>query len=293
MDSQTLTLQTLSLFDQRTRENAGTKSWKGDWLFRRSRLEIVDQEVQRIKPDLIFFQDVLARRANSFDSDRDILSRGSLDGYLWDLVPLGYHEDTDEEFFQGVAASYTMKVAEIPEQDRMIALGDNGYMTVHKISWELEPLLLFNVKMPDDPGEAEDWYGKMVDVVRGEIARANACPERIVIGGYMPSASSDKFKQMQADLGLKDSSSGFCEQEYQCFTATPLNGLYATAMSSDRQEQVDYILVPEPTEVIQSEIAYSGYKKTLDYEQAYNLSGLWASLRFGWQTTVRFSKCQS
>jgi hypothetical protein len=292
MDSQSITIQTLSLFDQRLEPGEGLRSWKGDWLFRRSRLDIVDQEVQNAKPDLLLLQDVLARKENSFDSDSDILSRGALEGYFWDLVPLGYYEDTDENFFQGVAASYTMKIAELPPEHRMIRLGTDGYLTVHKITWELEPLLLFDVKMPSAQEQAASWYEKLPAVIKEEMAREGGCAERVIVGGYMPYAQSPAFKQMQSTLGLKDSSAGFCEQEYQCFTSTPLNGLYAVAVSRDRQEQTDFILVPEPTEVMQSQIAYSGYKKTADYEQNYGLSGLWASIRFGWQTTVQMAKCQ-
>jgi hypothetical protein len=112
-DSHKIKVQVLSLFNQRTASRLSTKSWKGDWLFRRERLSLIDKELGESKPDLIVFQELIKRDSNSFESDMGILSANALKGYKWKLSKKEVYTDTGEEEYLGLAVSSSMQFQKV------------------------------------------------------------------------------------------------------------------------------------------------------------------------------------
>lgn len=107
-DSRPLTVQTVSFFNQRTPSRLAKKSWKGDWIFRRDRLDMIDEELRRTKPDILAIQETLAKRGSSAENDRLILKAGALADYEWREATVDEFADTQETQSQAVALGVTL-----------------------------------------------------------------------------------------------------------------------------------------------------------------------------------------
>lgn len=289
-DNQFWTMQTLSLFNQRIPPLNRT-SWKGDWLLRRERLELVDAELYRSRPDVAIFQEMLSKEHNKYDSDQEILSSGTLEGYSWDTQITQNYEDTAEVENQGVAASFALKTKDNNLHGSVWKVKNETYLTSHILVSNKNPILIFNLNVKEEDSDYSSVYNAVLPLMKAEMQRTGICENRVVLAGRLPGTSSEGFVALKTALNLKDTSVGFCELEYQCFTATPLNGIFKSAISSSEQKQMDWIFVHETTIVSDSKVAFTDYKKNNRYSD-YNISGVWPSLRFGWQTTVRLPKCQ-
>lgn len=107
-DSRPISVQTVSIFNQRTPSRLAKKSWKGDWIFRRDRLDMIDDELRRTKPDIIAIQETLAKRGSSAENDRLILKAGALADYEWREATVDEFADTQETQTQAVAIGVTL-----------------------------------------------------------------------------------------------------------------------------------------------------------------------------------------
>jgi hypothetical protein len=288
-DNQFWTVQTLSLFNQRVPPLNRTP-WKGDWLLRRERLELVDTELYRARPDVVIFQEMLMKQHNKYDSDREILSSGTLEGYSWDTQVAEEYEDTAETESQGIAASFALKTKDNNLHGSFWKVKNQTYLSSHILISNKNPILIFNLNVKEDDSDYSAVYNEVLPLMQAEIQRTGICNNRVLLAGRLPGTSSEGFVALKRTLSLKDTSVGFCELEYQCFTATPLNGIFKSAISSSEQRQLDWIFVHEETIISDSKVAFTDYKKSSRYS-TYGLSGIWPSMRFGWQTTVRLAKC--
>src|SRR5690606_23224324 len=71
-DSRPLSIQTLALYNQRTSSRLSKRAWKGDWIFRRDRLELIDGELRNVRPDILAMLEVMERKSNPSESDKGI-----------------------------------------------------------------------------------------------------------------------------------------------------------------------------------------------------------------------------
>jgi hypothetical protein len=76
-DERSFSILNLNLFNQRTPSTLSRKNWKGDWLFRRERLELIDEQLRISRPDIVVFQELLTRRGSPSESDINILNFGA------------------------------------------------------------------------------------------------------------------------------------------------------------------------------------------------------------------------
>ena len=91
--------------NQRVPSRLAKKAWKGDWIFRRDRLELVDQGLRNSKPDLLLLQEALARVGSAAESDLAILSAGAIADYDWRQLKVEEYPDTQEVESMAVAAA--------------------------------------------------------------------------------------------------------------------------------------------------------------------------------------------
>ncbi|RZA10050.1 MAG: hypothetical protein EOP10_35410 [Proteobacteria bacterium] len=113
-DERSFSVLNLNLFNQRTPSSMSAKSWKGDWLFRRERLDLVDEQLRISRPDIVAFQEALTRQDSPSESDMNILSAGALEGYEWDASLVQTYRDTQEMQYHAVAVGLPVKLSPSP-----------------------------------------------------------------------------------------------------------------------------------------------------------------------------------
>lgn len=291
-DSRSISIETLSLFNQRENSNVSQKSWRGDWLFRRERLELVDRELRSIRPDVMVFQQLMTKKGSPSDSDRNILGSGSLGGYAWDVFRAREYEDTGEEHFNAVAVGLPVQLAPIELKSRSWAVGLDGYVSVSVLQLEGDPILLFNVEMPTNDRNLGLWYQfleeKIVEVLKSST---QFCPERLVIAGVLPSGFGTSGQGYVEKLELRDVSEGMCEIASDCYTGTPLNELFMVTSGNQQPGHMDRIYVHRTAIIASSTVVFKNMEPATRYGANYGLSRLWPSQRFGWGSSVRLAKC--
>ena len=287
-----ISILTVNLFNQRLMAEGADNNWKGDWLFRRERLEIVDLSIMSMRPDLILFQELLGRRGSPSESDRSILSYGSLDGYQWGLSRTDFFEDTQEEEYLGLAIGSPLSLDE--EVDSYWGkLGSDGRYSLRGILIEGQPFWVVNVSMPSNSEETNKAY----EVLRKNIlelqGKLSFCNERLIVAGYLPSdVTLPNYQKLLETFQLKDTSLGFCEIYSQCYTATTENEVFRNTSQGKSEAQVDRILAHNETIVYAGKIALDDEKASTERARFYGLSNHWPTRRYGWSTILRLTQCR-
>ena len=94
---QKLLVQTFSLYNQQLQSSTEhPQTWIGDWLFRHKRLLLIQQSLREDQADLIFFQEVMAKKDSHYKSDRHILKVDALNSYEYQTAITNTFHSTDE-----------------------------------------------------------------------------------------------------------------------------------------------------------------------------------------------------
>lgn len=295
-DNRMLSIQTINIFNQRIGSKLTKKSWKGDWLFRRERLDIMDRELRVSRPDIIVFQEVMQKKGSPSESDLNILAKGSLQGYEWDVIKVNEYRDTQEEQFNAIAFDmpiYRPKVEKVMQN--FWQLGLDGYLSMTTLSLENEPIFIFNLQMPSSSENQEKIFKFVRDKVKQTVSTYPSCMERVIIAGFIPSFSfiNPTFKSFKEELRFKDASDGFCQIESDCYTGTTLNDIFMASYDDQAPAQMDRIFVHRSTVVSVSRIILAQPKEIISsFKKEYGLTKLWPSHRFGWGASIRLARCR-
>lgn len=291
-DSRTISILSFNLFDQRQSPESLQRSWRGDWLFRRERLELIDQSLRMSRPDLILFQDMLIKRGSLSDSDRNVLAHGALQGYEWLSVMSRFYDDTQEGSYHSVASSLPLRINRV-YRGHTAPLGRTGFVSFALLELEGDAILVVNVEMPGDTVQADSWYEILLELVEQELKELNLCSGRLIVGGFLPGNSSwPAYQNFLNKLELKDSSVGFCELVSDCLTADSSNEIYMLTSDGDIGGRLDRILLHRTSIVLSSHRSMLETASGTRYASQYQLNKLWPARRFAWQTTVRLPKCR-
>lgn len=295
-DSRSFSVQTLSLFSQRIGPRENRPPWKGDWVFRRDRLKLIDDELHTVKPDLLILQDVMERRKSPSEADRAILLAGALQSYDWESLPVREWEDTEEDQSLAVAADLPLKIQKeetIPGLQRVWMVGSDGYMAESLVSYEGDAIAIFNVQMPSRVGRTYLWYTFIQERIAAALKARKTCPLRIIVAGYLPAnQDANRFNSFIEALQLKDASEGFCDVASKCLTATNTNDLFAASTSEAIPYHADRILVSRQAIVQSSSMNFSESHPASEYRELFGIEKLWPTARFGWLASIRFPKCR-
>jgi endonuclease/exonuclease/phosphatase family metal-dependent hydrolase len=294
-DVRFVTIQTLSLFNQREPSRLSKVSWKGDWVFRRERLELIDRELRNIKPDLLILQETMSKIESPSESDRNILLAGALSEYDWHLRVVKEYEDSQEAESMAVAVGLPLRIdrAQTLSRRELWDIGNDGYLVATSVDIDGTPLTVFNVQMPLSENNRDLWYLFIRDRIIERIKDEGSCPRRIVVAGFLPgSQDSARYRDFMTQLQLKDVSASFCEQEGRCYTSTPLNEIFMATIGDERPSRSDRILVHQNTYVKSSGV---NFQNSIENHRTkpFGLAYLWPTQRFGWTASVRFSICNS
>ncbi len=294
-DQRQLTIETASLFNQRMPTRLARKSWRGDWLFRRDRLELVDDELRDIKPDIFIAQEVMAKRGSASESDLRILKAGALSEYDFKAQQVIDYPDTDELESLVVAIGTPLKFSrlEAAEGERELwVMGNQGYLMVATIDVEDQPVTVFNVQMPPQEDNSYLWYSFIQERIAERLKRFNHCPKRVVVAGLLPGDEGAKrFSDFVAASSLKDVSAGYCQTASRCFTSTPTNDIFMATIGDETPARNDRIFVHQSAYVYSSARDLDRSDSNSRYAREFGLTRLWPSQRFGWVTTVRLARC--
>lgn len=292
-DQRPITVQTLSLFNQRDPSRLVKRSWKGDWILRRDRLDLIDGELRNTKPDILLLQDMIAKVGSTAESDRRILSAGALIDYEWRDRKVESYADTQEIQSLGIAVGVPYRFVKDAEGERDLWLmGTGGYLEAATVDYEGQPVTVFNVQMPLQTDTSYLWYSFVQERVTERLKRTRACPKRVVIGGLMPGdEGARRFAQFVQTLQLRDVSSGFCQIASKCFTATPTNDIYMATIGDESPTRVDRIFAHQSALVYSSVRDFDDSDPNNRYAREFGLSRLWPTQRFGWVAQLRLARC--
>ncbi len=293
-DEKAFSIVNINLFNQRLQPVADGQelgNWVGDWLFRRERLALIDGVLQTLRPDLVVFQQMLAKEGSQSDFDRAILSAGSLDGYEWRVRKTRDYIDMLEVEFQAVALSLPLHFHQDFE-GKTVPLGSDGVYTVYEARLDAAPILLVNVEMPRSGADPDQWYQLLRTGILESLAQTGICKRRVILSGQLPGNNSwVEYQRLMEELELADSSIGFCELEEDCLSLDPSNELFALTDQGQSASRIDRILVPRTAKVAESRRILVEPSKQSRYGKPYGLSRLTASRHYGWLANVRLAQC--
>lgn len=292
-DKRAVSIVSLDLFNQRAPEEILKNPWRGDWLFRRERLLVIDKYLRDRKPDVIMLQGAMSRIGSATENDLKIIGQGGLDGYDFDRVAVARYRDTGELESHAIAVGLPLQLVTLPSNyQRNWEFEGGGRLTLFLIEIEESEVAIFGLSSPSDASKTDFYLEKVRLVMEETIAKYRLCPLRMAIYGYLKlPADKSNYSRFLSRFRLKDISDGFCEIVSDCYTGSPVNEIYMTT-SGGAPSQLDYILVPRASFVGSS----LGIFKEPDignlFGRAYGQEKFWATERFGWSTQVRFSKCE-
>lgn len=294
-DARPMTVQTVDLFNQRSISRLVRKSWKGDWIFRRDRLEMVDQALRNTKPDLLLMQEAMERVGSAAEADRRILRAGALSDYDWQEQKVQDYPDTQEREMMAVATAVPLKLDTARDQAKSIwQIGSSGYLQAAAFDYEGQQVLVLNVQMPTGGSAAASWYDFVLGRARDLLQTGKYCPRRVIIGGFLPGDETNThFAELLRSLQLKDVAAGFCEVAGRCYTATPVNDIFMAAVGEEAPARTDKLLVHQSANIYSSSRDFEEYDSTNRYGREFGLSRLWPTLRFGWKAQLRLARCRS
>jgi hypothetical protein len=315
-DQRNLSLQTLALFNQRTPSRLAKRNWKGDWIFRRDRLELVDAELRNVKPDILMLQEAMAKRDSAAENDGSILRAGALADYEWREAMVETYEDTKEWQSMVVALGLGLKFAapppaEAPAGDASSGaaapdpanpdagvnretwvLGADGYMMAATVDYEGQPVSVFNVQMPHQRDSDFLWYGFVQEKIAERLRRRHLCPKRVVVAGHLPGDEGAKrFGEFVSSLQLKDAAAGFCQIASRCYTATPTNDLFLATVGDESPTRVDRVFLHQSAIIYSSARNFETNDPNNRYAREFGLPRLWPTQRFGWAVSARLARC--
>ncbi len=284
---------TVSLFNQRIAPPSPHKNWKGDWLFRRSRLELLDQELLNNRPDLLVFQQLMQRRGSPTESDKSILGYGSLDGHQWSLRKVRSYEDTQEDQYLAFAISPPIKRGHNLQPSPVQELGEDGFAAAVPFILESQRFLVVNIEMPAlNHSSSDTWYPLLQHYINANLERYGICQDRLIVAGYFPKKqNSQAFDEFLSSLKLKDSADGYCELATDCETSSQDNDLLRITNPEFTRTYVDRVLVPTSALIYNGKIAFNKSSQESAEFKKYGIDRVWPTRRFGWTTTLRLRTC--
>ena len=297
-DKRAISIQTLSLFSQRAQSRLSNASWKGQWLFRRSRLELIDANLRKIRPDLIFFQELMKETDSPTRSDVVILSAGALSDYSWREVAIRDFADTEETEFLSIAVGTAIDAglaAATPRQEKLCKLGSGGGIYASSVESEGSGIYLFDVNVSKETENSSELFSVLQDCIISYLKEVHGCPKRVIIAGFLPVQEKGKeFNHFLSYLQLKDAAVEFCSTPSQCHTATSLNEIFLATSGDITPNRYDRILVHDSAYVYSSTRNFDvGSDRDPEGAKRFGLTKFWPTERFGWLASIRFSKCDS
>ena len=295
-DQKDITVQFLSLFNQDTPSVSKDIQWQGDWAFRRERLEVVDSYFRTMRPDLILFQEVMAKRSNAFDSDFKILSSGSLIDYTWQSLKVKTHHKTEESEFVSVVSGYPIYgLGSQGLRNKIWLMDGSNYLSAFIVSSEKQRVGVFILKLDiTSKSSAIKNFSFISEKIKNFLVKHDICQKRIILAVDLQVNTFETFyDSFIAKFDLKDPAQEKCLNNPECYTSSSSNHLYKIARKDRLSEGRDLrILTHNDAKVFSSNInlkeIYTREKLILNNEELK----INPTLKYGWTMTFRLAHCK-
>ncbi len=294
-DDRSVSILNLNLFNQRIPSTLTPRNWKGDWLFRRERLELIDEQLRISRPDIVVFQELLTRRGSPSESDINILNFGALEGYEWDAELVAFHKDTQEMQYHAAAVGLPVKLSSSDKvQKKHWPIGIDGFMNYTLLELDQQPILLINISMPVSAQKVDHWYEFVEGELKSLLNELGICKQRLVVSGYLPGGVVwPGFAEFMEAFELKDTATGFCEAASDCLTSSNQNDLFMATAQGQSPSHSERIMVHRDALVSFSNVVMNKMKDKTVYGGPYGLQRLWASRVYGWLADLRLQHCSA
>ncbi len=292
-DRRPVSIVSFDLFNQRA-EPDSKNSWRGDWLFRRERLLLIDRYLRDRKPDLLLLQGVLSRIGSYTENDLKIVGQGGLEGYDFDSIPIAEYPDTGELESLAVAVGLPLQLVTLPASlTRMWKFNNGGILAMFLVELGEREIAIFSLRTPEDSSKFAEFIQKVDLTIDGSIKRYGLCPSRVLLYGYFSlPADQTIFRDFLDRYSLQSISEGYCEIVSDCYTASPSNEIFNATSKGGAPAQLDFIYVSRYSRVNKARVILNKPEENSDFYKAYGQEKLWPTERFGWLTQVQFSRCQ-
>ncbi len=294
MDRRFFSIYLIDLFNQREPSLISEYRWAGDWIYRRLRLAEIDRSLRSVRPDMILFQEMLARRGSPSESDREILAAGALAGYDWRTRIYTEHSDTLEQESLAVAIDRPLLFVSSKSSTTSWTYGETGVMVAELVQVDGGPVAVFNLRLPTKMGNRYLWYTAVLSDIKTFLDQESVCAKRLLLAGYMPEKEgSERYRALLEGLDLRDSSDGFCAANSSCFTETTENELYLSTSSDRTSKRSNKILVPRSARVWESSRSLDQPSADAAYVARFGLRELWPVRSFAWTAKLTLAECSA
>lgn len=271
-------VQSFDLFSQLVSPqfNESDSDIYSNWILRRERLSIIDYELAKSKPSIIFFQHLMKK--NDTDSDEMILSSNSLARY-------------DFTNFQTDSLSWTEYISTVtsskfePQTSELYTLDRNSFISSKIVNYQKDPILLLNVQQPLIN---KDKFFSLLEKIYKGLENQKLCKHRVIIAGYFGDNLAKDFSDKMEDFYLKNPFANLQKDKVFSYKDNPLYRLVIKSPKPD-DYNYDFIFVPKSSSVAGTHLVYNKtYPNKLKRSKLKELS---PSIRSGLEVSVSLKSC--
>lgn len=286
-----ISIHFINFFNQQAVSTHSQHNWYGDWIFRRKRLAIIDNEINIQKPDILIMQEILSKEGSMSESDINILKFSSLQFYNIDTALITKHKNTYEEEYIGIAikSNYTI----IPqEKNNTWILDNNNFAAFFIIQINKTPVLIVQIKLQENQKHYLNLISQSIDNYLKEF---NICKYRIIVAGefYLQYYDPELIKFLQKHK-LHDTDKSFCIPYFKCATLVESNDIFKHINIKFNTMKPDKIFVHNRATILASGLSFTTFQtiKEDDYVNTqYGIKTLFPSYKYGWSTKIFLPKC--
>lgn len=247
-------------------------------------------------PNVILFQEMLAKSSSPSDSDASILEKSSLAYFDEFITDYKKHRDTEEIEQAGtylrVEGSETEEI--ILGHELMWDIGKTGYLLYQKIFIKEDPFYIFNIKLPRENKNPERLYAFLKRTMTRALDGENRCYNYILLAGFFGDFdNSPQLQQLARDFNLTDTGAKLCEVEsHECYTESSANPVLNSSSFKNQFRRSERIYIHKSALVSSAQLVYNKQHESLpNFKLKYKLYKLSPSLYYGWQAKVQLPSC--
>ena len=273
-------VQTFDLFDQIPssdyRETSSNIYY--NWTLRRERLSLIDYELAKSKPNIIFFQNMMEK--NLTDSDESILSSNSLAKYHFNKAEIFSSSSWNQYLSTVTGAKFVFLTS------KLYKLYKDSFILSQVVSYKDDPILLINVQLKKFD---QTKFFSTLDEIYKDMESKKICKHRVILGGYFGNDVPKDFSDKISDYYLKNSFSYLKKESISMFKANPLYNI-VIKNPKDPLYYYDYLFTPNSSTVTNAHLVFNKvYPNKLKRSGLKELS---PSLRSGLELSVRLKSCK-
>jgi len=294
-DDRAISLKYLNLDDKLEALAATSDGWELDIAFRHARLQLINDEVKRDRPDVVNLLGLSIKSASPAQSDVAVLSSGDLGEYEWLASQTSKGAGQTEKMVAASAAALpvTLDQAKTLSVKERWLIGDDGFAVASYLTNSSSPFVILNVRMPSRIDVLKRGYELLEQAVLSASALFDVCIGRIVIAGFLPQDSIlNADQEFLKRVSFRDSATGICERTRDCATSNVDNEIGLSLYGNTLGQRDERIFFHGTAVVVSAGPAFNEGSTSLAKEfPEYGFDVVHPSTRYGWETKFYLPKC--